>query len=200
MGLFDDAKAAMLQAMRDELERRVREEAGRIFSTERTGPAPDFSERDFGRWSGKVYTHDAADDLRYAAEREEVLYGGTPCQAFAGVGAPSRSKSASLKESRKEPHKLAARLFASKGYQAVSDEPEVAVAATQLRAELAEERAAFWKVGSDDRLVYHSTDWLRAGGPDRIAAAHRKLRRRIERVLVRQVAEAEHAAAESRLW
>jgi hypothetical protein len=205
MGLFDEAKAALLQAMREELERRVLEEAGRIFETERTGPGPAFSERDFGRWGGKVRGRpgeDAADafGLWTAAMDEGVRFNHAGPFTEGIREAPSRSDSSSLKESRKEPHRNAARLFASKGYRAVSEEPEVAVAATQLRAELAEERAAFWKVGSDNRLVYHSTDWLMAGGPDRIAAAHGKLRRRVKRVLQRQIGEAEGAAAERALW
>lgn len=94
MGLFDDAKAALLQAMRDELERRTLEEAARIFSTERTGPAPDFSERDFGRWSDKVSgspsRSDSSSFKESGKERIDVFqYPAEKCSPRAGLGPPS---------------------------------------------------------------------------------------------------------------
>lgn len=97
-----------------------------------------FRARDFGRWSDKVsepiwtgidpgaeggswshfdFTSQTFTDYETAArnaDTAEAIYGGTPCQAFA---TPKRS------------------IFGTAPYLAVSEEPEVAVAAAQLRAD-----------------------------------------------------------------
>lgn len=83
--------------------------------------------------------------------------------------------------------------FLSRGYLAVSEEPEVAVAAVGLRAALADEELAVRTSASG--VQTHSD-----GAVLSVVAAEEKLRRRVKRVLQRQIGEAEAAAAERGLW
>lgn len=71
-------------------------------------------------------------------------------------------------------------------YQAVAQEPSVAVAAAQLRELIAEEKAAFWKDGADGRRVYHSHPAWLPDGPARLRRAEEKLERRVEAALEAQ--------------
>lgn len=93
-----------------------------------------------------------------------VIYGGTPCEAFAKRG--SRS------------------LFLSRAYLAVSEEPGVAVAAVQLRAAFAAEALAVERAPSG--IQTHSDEAVLS-----VVAAEAKLRRRIKAALIADTPSAE---------
>jgi hypothetical protein len=177
MASFRGFSEEALRLMREELEKRTLEEAARIFGGEpRAGPAPAFGERDFGRWNHKA-------DARARPEHHNCRSGGwthyeLPPE-FLAENAGSRS------------------LFGHRAYLMVSEEPEVAVAAAQLREAVEAERRAFWKIGADGMRVYHDADYLRRGGPAAIQASEAKLRRRIKRALQARPAAAEPEPA---LW
>jgi len=161
-----DLHAAVLAALKRELERQMRERYEDILGRgPRPGPPPSFKERDFGRWTDKVAEHESS-------LREE--------------------QASSFKEPRRR-RPTGAGIFGSRDYQAVASEPGVAVAAAELRAALAEERAAFWRVGDDGMLVY-SPAFFEAKVPERLERGEAKLRRRVARAL------ADRPAPEPALW
>jgi hypothetical protein len=178
MGLFDDARAELFRAMREELEKRTLEEAARIFGGGFAEGGPvRFEDRDFGRWNHKA-------DARVRPEHHNCRSGGwTHFELPPELVVPEDGRTGR------------GSLFGHRAYLMVSEEPEVAVAAAQLRDAIAAERRAFWKIGADGKRVYHDADYLRRGGPAAIPAGEAKLRRRIKRALLATTprpAEAEH--------
>jgi hypothetical protein len=212
---------ALLRAMREELERRTLEEAERIFGGPlASGPRPSFGERDFGKWADKVRPGPGPDGWMHFELPPEFLTESPPCEPFAegfrwthqndprtrgahyAWRSPSRSDSASFKESHKErpdvfqypggemftTRRPKRSLFLTRAYLAVSEEPGVAVAAVGYRGALAAEELAVKRAPSG--IETHSDAAVAA-----VVAAEAKLRRRIRAALI-----ATTPSAEPELW
>ena len=209
----DRITEAMLQAMREELERRTREQADAIFGTTASGPRPSFKERDFGRWADKVRGEPGGDDADafyvWRTAMDERTRGAATAWTHFELPpeflaeSPSRSDSSSFKESFGDagvhyggtPCEAFAKrgsrsIFLSRAYLAVSEEPAVAIAAVAFRAARELERRHFWKVGADGKRVY-AAEWFEQDGPERLKRAEAKLRRRIRRALIETTPSAE---------
>jgi hypothetical protein len=186
MGLFDDAREALLQAMRDELEKRTLEEAARIFGGGFAEGGPvRFEDRDFGRWNHKA-------DARARPEHHNCRSSGwthfeLPPEFLAEAPDVFQYPGGEMFTTRRPKPSL----FLSRAYLAVSEEPEVAVAAAQLRGALAAESFAVQRAPSG--IETHSDAAVLA-----VVAAEAKLRRRLKRALLATTPRPN--AAEHGLW
>lgn len=168
------------EAFRRAMEATLAQMERELFSTRARGPRPAFSERDFGKWGGKIRGTRAE---RVYFDEHGPPEGWTHFELppeMVEPEAPSRTKYSSFKDAGKE--KRPERIFASRAYRLVSEEPPVAVAAVELRAAIEAERRHFWKVGSDGMRVYRDA-FFREGVPARLERAERQLRRRIKAAL-----------------